>query len=48
MQVNIRYPGLVPVVHNYLDSLEIEDEGRSQLNIYIDFITQKSDGNTVF
>ncbi|OLY79607.1 Glutamate-cysteine ligase catalytic subunit [Smittium mucronatum] len=38
------FPGLLPIVQNYLDSCNIDIESLSKLNKYLDFIKLRSSG----
>lgn len=38
------FPGLVTLVHNYLDSLNIDVETRCEMGLYLDLVSQRASG----
>lgn len=39
------FPGLVGLVHNYLDSLNIDVETRCEMGLYLELVSQRASGN---
>lgn len=41
------YPGLIPLVHSYIDQLNLDQETNERLRLYLDFISQRASGKLI-